>query len=98
MYLASASPPVRYPNVYGVDMPTRKEFVAADLSVEQIREVLGADGLLYQSVEDLLAVGRSLNPSIHNFEASCFTGVPAPHFPCLCALSSLSSSSQQHQA
>eukprot|EP00884_Botryococcus_braunii_P014172 jgi/Botrbrau1/22756/Bobra.0132s0088.1 len=74
VYLASASPPVRYPNVYGVDMPTRKEFVAADLTEEQIREVLGADGLLYQSVEDLISVGRSLNPDIRHFEASCFTG------------------------
>ncbi|KAK9814073.1 hypothetical protein WJX72_000317 [[Myrmecia] bisecta] len=74
VYLASASPPVRYPNVYGVDMPTRKEFVAYDLSEEQIRKVLGADGLVYQAIEDLMAVGKELNPSIREFEASCFTG------------------------
>ena len=49
MYLASASPPVRWPNVYGVDMPTRREFVACDRSEEQIRAALGADGLLYQA-------------------------------------------------
>lgn len=74
VYLASASPPVRFPNVYGVDMPTRKEFVACDLEVDQIQQVLGADGLLYQSMEDLLSVGQELNPNISHFEASCFTG------------------------
>ena len=72
--MASASPPVRYPNVYGVDMPTAKEFVAYNLSEEQICEVLGADGLVYQSQQDLLDVGRDLNPDIVEFEASCFTG------------------------
>ncbi|KAK9863324.1 hypothetical protein WJX84_002936 [Apatococcus fuscideae] len=74
VYLASASPPVRFPNVYGVDLPTRREFVACDLSEEQIREVLGADGLLYQSMSDMETVGRALNPSISHFEDSCFTG------------------------
>jgi len=74
VYLASASPPVRFPNVYGVDMPSRREFVASDLSEEEIRSVLGADGLLYQSVEDLIAVGQALNPSIRRFDAACFTG------------------------
>ncbi|KAL3149372.1 hypothetical protein ABBQ32_002174 [Trebouxia sp. C0010 RCD-2024] len=74
VYLASASPPVRFPNVYGVDLPSKKEFVATDLSEDEICKVLGADGLLYQSVDDLLAVAQSLNPSIQQFEASCFTG------------------------
>ena len=74
VYLASASPPVRYPNVYGVDMPTRQEFVAFNLTEEEICRVLGADGLLYQSLEDLLGVGRELNPSIRQFEDSCFSG------------------------
>ncbi|KAK9789949.1 hypothetical protein WJX73_008712 [Symbiochloris irregularis] len=74
VYLASASPPVRWPNVYGVDMPTRKEFVACDLDENQICQVLGADGLLYQTLEDLLSVGQELNPAVRNFEASCFTG------------------------
>lgn len=74
VYLASASPPVRYPNVYGVDMPSRKEFVAHELSEDEICNVLGADGLLYQTVEDLVAVGKELNPSIKRFEASCFDG------------------------
>lgn len=74
VYLASASPPVRYPNVYGVDMPSKKEFVAHGLTEEEICNVLGADGLLYQTVEDLVGVGKELNPSIKRFEASCFDG------------------------
>ena len=80
VYLASASPPVRHPNVYGVDMPTRKEFVACDLSEDEICKVLGADGLLYQSLEDLLGVGRELNPSIRQFEDSCFSGEHQAHY------------------
>ena len=48
VYLASASPPVKYPNVYGVDMPTRKEFVANNLTEEEVGKVLGADSLIYQ--------------------------------------------------
>ena len=74
VYLASASPPVRYPNVYGVDMPSRKEFVADGLTEDEICKVLGADGLLYQTVEDLVGVGKDLNPEISRFEASCFDG------------------------
>lgn len=74
VYLASASPPVRYPNVYGVDMPSRQEFVAHGLTEEEICRTLGADGLVYQSVEDLVTVGQELNPSIRQFDDSCFTG------------------------
>eukprot|EP01023_Acetabularia_acetabulum_P022058 TRINITY_DN21766_c0_g1_i1.p1 TRINITY_DN21766_c0_g1~~TRINITY_DN21766_c0_g1_i1.p1 ORF type:complete len:536 (-),score=95.16 TRINITY_DN21766_c0_g1_i1:479-1849(-) len=74
VYLASASPPVKYPNVYGVDLPSRQEFVAHGLTADQVCENLGADGLLYQTVEDLLAVGKALNPTIKDFDASCFTG------------------------
>lgn len=77
VYLASASPPVRHPNVYGVDMPTRKEFVACDLTEDEIRSVLGADGLLYQSLEDLLGAASELNPKIGRFEDSCFSGQPS---------------------
>lgn len=78
VYLASASPPVRYANVYGVDMPTRREFVAAGKSEEEIRLELGADGLLYQSIDDLIDTGRALNPAIREFDASCFTGARLP--------------------
>jgi amidophosphoribosyltransferase len=74
VYLASASPAVRYPNVYGVDMPTRHEFVAYNKTEEEICQELGADGLLYQSAQDLISVGHELNPSIQEFDTSCFTG------------------------
>lgn len=74
VYLASASPPVRYPNVYGVDMPTRSEFVAHGLTEDEICETLGADGLIYQDVSDLIACGQDLNPAITRFDDSCFTG------------------------
>jgi len=74
VYLASASPPVIYPNVYGVDMPSRVEFVANGLSHEEVCKTLGADGLLYQSVDDLIKAGTDLNPRIETFDASCFTG------------------------
>ena len=83
VYLASASPPVRFPNVYGVDLPTRREFVACDLSEDQIRGVLGADGLVYQSMADMEAVGQGLNPSVHRFEDSCFTGDPRLLLQCI---------------
>ena len=74
VYLASASPPVRFPNVYGVDMPVRKEFVAYDKTEEEICRELGADALIYQGIEDLVAVGHDLNPGITEFDTSCFTG------------------------
>ena len=54
-------------------MPNRQEFVAHNLSEEQVRDVLGADGLIYQTVEDLIAAGTELNPEIDVFEDSCFT-------------------------
>ena len=74
VYLASASPPVKYPNVYGVDMPSRKEFVANNLNIEQVNEVLGADGLIYQSLEDLIESAKEINPAIETYETSCFSG------------------------
>jgi amidophosphoribosyltransferase len=74
VYLASSAPPVRYPNVYGVDMPSRQEFVAHGLTEDEICTTLGADGLVYQTVEDLIGVGKELNPTIQNFDDSCFTG------------------------
>ncbi|CAG9467099.1 unnamed protein product [Pedinophyceae sp. YPF-701] len=74
VYLASASPPVKYPNVYGVDMPSRKEFVANELTADEVRDVLGADGLIYQEIDDMVALGKSLNENIDEFDASCFSG------------------------
>jgi amidophosphoribosyltransferase len=74
VYLASAAPPVKHPNVYGVDMPSRQEFVAHQRTEEEVCEYLGADGLIYQSVEDMLQAGRSMNSQIERFDASCFDG------------------------
>jgi amidophosphoribosyltransferase len=74
VFMASAAPPVRFPNVYGIDMPTREELVAADRSIEQIREYIGADALIYQDVDAMKRVVAALNPKLDGFEASCFDG------------------------
>ena len=74
VYLASAAPPVRFANVYGIDMPTRSELIAAGRDEEQICREIGADALIYQDLEDLNMAVRSLNPAIKNFETSCFDG------------------------
>jgi amidophosphoribosyltransferase len=74
VYLASAAPPVRFPNVYGIDMPTREELIAHGRSVEEIREYVGADALIYQDVDAMKRIVRALNPRIDGFEASCFDG------------------------
>ncbi|MBV1731743.1 MAG: amidophosphoribosyltransferase [Hydrogenophaga sp.] len=75
VYLASAAPPVRYPNVYGIDMPTSSELVAHDRTVEQVRESIGCDALIYQDVDAMKQAIGSLNPNLAGFDASCFDGV-----------------------
>jgi len=75
VYLASAAPPVRYPNVYGIDMPTSSELVAHNRTVEEIRQIIGCDALIYQDVEGMKKAIGSLNPQIKGFDASCFDGV-----------------------
>jgi amidophosphoribosyltransferase len=75
VYLASAAPPVRYPNVYGIDMPTSSELVAHNRTVEQIREIIGCDQLIYQDVDGMKKAIGSLNKRITDFDASCFDGV-----------------------
>ena len=75
VYLASAAPPVRYPNVYGIDMPTKDELVAHDRTVEEIRQVIGCDALIYQDVEAMKRAIGSLNPKLNGFDASCFDGI-----------------------
>ena len=75
VYLASAAPPVRYPNVYGIDMPTSSELVAHNRSVEEIRDIIGCDALIYQDVASMKKAVGSLNPAIADFDASCFDGV-----------------------
>jgi amidophosphoribosyltransferase len=75
VYLASAAPPVRYPNVYGIDMPTKDELVAHDRTVEEIRELIGCDALIYQDVDAMKRAIGSLNGKLDGFDASCFDGV-----------------------
>jgi amidophosphoribosyltransferase len=75
VYLASAAPPVRYPNVYGIDMPTSDELVAHNRTVEQVREVIGCDALIYQDVEGMKRAIGALNPALDGFDASCFDGI-----------------------
>ena len=75
VYLASAAPPVRYPNVYGIDMPTSNELVAHNRTVDEIRAIIGCDALIYQDVEPMKKAVGSLNPALQGFDASCFDGV-----------------------
>ncbi|ART54795.1 amidophosphoribosyltransferase [Acidovorax carolinensis] len=75
VYLASAAPPVRYPNVYGIDMPTSSELVAHDRTVEEVRQAIGCDALIYQDVDGMKRAIGALNPAISGFDASCFDGV-----------------------
>ncbi len=74
VYFASAAPPVRYPNVYGIDMPDADELVGHNRTEDEIRVEIGADRLFFQGLEDLLDTAREGNPDIHDFEASCFHG------------------------
>ena len=74
IYFASASPPVRYPNVYGIDMPAAEELVAHGRTVEEVREYIGADGLIYQDLQDLIYSVQAGNPELVEFDASVFTG------------------------
>ncbi|MCL2875206.1 MAG: amidophosphoribosyltransferase [Betaproteobacteria bacterium] len=74
VYMASAAPPVRYANVYGIDMPTRSELIANERSEAEICREIGADGLLYQSLDDLRVSVRVINPALQFFETSCFDG------------------------
>lgn len=74
VYFASAAPPVRYPNVYGIDMPDADELVGHNRSEEEIRAEIGADRLFFQKLEDLVDAAREGNHDIEDFEASCFNG------------------------
>lgn len=75
VYMASAAPPVRFPNVYGIDMPTKEELVAHGRTVEEVREIIGADALIYQDVNAMKNAIGALNPCIQGFDASCFDGI-----------------------
>ena len=74
VYFASAAPPVRFPNVYGIDMPSRDELLATGRTDEEIRLEIGADALIYQDLDALVHDVRLSNPAIEDFDCSCFDG------------------------
>ncbi len=74
VYFASAAPPVRYPNVYGIDMPTAEELIAYDRDTDAICREIGADWLIYQDLDDLIDAVRKGNPAVSRFDTSCFNG------------------------
>ena len=75
VYFASAAPPVKYPNVYGIDMPVAKELVANNRTTAEVCQRIGADWLIYQKLEDLIDAVREGNPLIESFDSSCFDGI-----------------------
>jgi amidophosphoribosyltransferase len=74
VYFASAAPAIRYPNVYGIDMPAASELIAAGKTEKEIEEMIGADWLIYQELDDLIASASEGNPEIKQFECSVFNG------------------------
>jgi amidophosphoribosyltransferase len=75
VYIASAAPPVRFPNVYGIDMPAVSELVASGRTVEEVTRLIGADWLIYQDLEDLIAACTHEDARIEEFDTSCFSGL-----------------------
>ncbi|MDI9333472.1 MAG: amidophosphoribosyltransferase [Cytophagales bacterium] len=75
VYLASAAPPVRFPNVYGIDMPSAQDLVANGKTVAEIEAHIGCDALIYQDLDAMRSAISSLNTDVQNFDASCFDGV-----------------------
>lgn len=74
VYFASAAPAVRYPNVYGIDMPSARELIAHGRTDDEVCEIIGADRLIYQDLEDLVETIRQGNSDLTSFDASCFNG------------------------
>jgi amidophosphoribosyltransferase len=74
VYFASAAPPVRFPNVYGIDMPSASELIAHNRSVEEVCKLIGADWLVYQDLEDLISCSHEGNPQVEGFDCSVFNG------------------------
>jgi amidophosphoribosyltransferase len=74
VYFASAAPPVRYPNVYGIDMPAATELIANGRTTDEIQEIIGADRLIYQDLHGLIRSVRHGNSDITEFDTSCFSG------------------------
>ena len=74
VYMASAAPPVKFPNVYGIDMPASKEFIADNRSINEIAKFIGCDKLFYQDLSDLIESVKSNSKTVSNFDSSCFDG------------------------
>jgi amidophosphoribosyltransferase len=74
VFFASAAPPVKYPNVYGIDMPAANELIASNKSDAELAEIIGADWLLYQTLEDLIKAVAFEESEIQSFDTSCFSG------------------------
>lgn len=81
VYFCSASPPIRYPNIYGIDMPNADELIAHGRSIDEIRDAVGADRLIYQDLPDLIAAIQEGNPELRHFDCSVFTGEYATGVP-----------------
>lgn len=75
VYLASAAPPVRYPNVYGIDMPSPEELIAHGRSIDEVSDLIGADWLVYQDLDELVRCSSEGNPAVDEFECSVFNGI-----------------------
>jgi amidophosphoribosyltransferase len=75
VYFASAAPPIKYQNLYGIDMPATSELIASNKSNSEVAEDISADWLIYQTLEDLIEAAKEGNPDISEFETSIFTGV-----------------------
>jgi amidophosphoribosyltransferase len=74
VYFASAAPPVRHPNVYGIDMPAASELVAAGRTEDEVARMIGADWLIYQDLDDLVRAVRHHDARVTDFDTSCFSG------------------------
>jgi amidophosphoribosyltransferase len=74
VYFASAAPPVRFPNIYGIDMPSTAELVAHGRTTEEVQQILGADWLVYQDLDDLIWAVQDGNEDLKQFDTSCFSG------------------------
>ncbi|MEC9090250.1 MAG: amidophosphoribosyltransferase, partial [Candidatus Thermoplasmatota archaeon] len=75
VFFASAAPPVIHPNVYGIDMPAKSEYIAHGRTQEEVSEAIGADWLMYQKIEDLLDACQGGSCGVEEFDASCFNGI-----------------------
>jgi len=75
VYVCSAAPPVRFPNVYGIDMPARSELIASGRDVPQLAKNIGADELIFQDLEDLKQAITDAAPGLTHFDTSVFDGV-----------------------